>query len=128
MFVHDKAAEEKFLAEGAGVKRHDVMYNDFVIVGPKGDPARAGGSDVAEALRRIATPRRPSSPGATAPAPTRRNCATGRMRGIDLAAVRGDWYKDVGQGMGPALNTASSTECLRADRSRHLASSGIAAT
>src|SRR3954466_2981677 len=56
VFVHDKVAEEKFLAEGFGVKRFDVMYNDFVVIGPKADPARiAGGKDVAEALQKIAT-------------------------------------------------------------------------
>ena len=55
VFVHDKVAEEKFLAEGFGVKRFDVMYNDFVVIGPKADPAHiAGGKDVAEALRKIA--------------------------------------------------------------------------
>src|SRR5438132_6146737 len=60
VFVHDKAAEEKFLSEGFGVKRFDVMYNDFVVVGPKSDRARiAGGGDVIEALRRIAAAKAP---------------------------------------------------------------------
>src|SRR5881275_3222508 len=54
VFVHDRAAEEKFLAEGFGVKRFDVMYNDFVVIGPKRDPARAAGHDVGDAFRKIA--------------------------------------------------------------------------
>src|ERR1700730_15124998 len=58
VFVHDKPAETKFLSEGFGVKRYDVMYNDFVVVGPKADPAHiAGGKDVADALRKIAETR-----------------------------------------------------------------------
>ncbi|MBP7422399.1 MAG: substrate-binding domain-containing protein, partial [Sulfuritalea sp.] len=54
VFVHDKAAEEKFIAEGFGVKRQEVMYNDFVVIGPKADPAKAAGKDILEGLRRIA--------------------------------------------------------------------------
>ena len=70
VFVHDRAAEEKFVAEEFGVRRIDVMHNDFVVVGPTSDPARAAGKDVAEALRR-------SSRAATVPAPMRRSCARG---------------------------------------------------
>ena len=78
VFVHDKAAEEKFVAEGFATKRQEVMYNDFVIVGPKADPAKATGQDVLEACAASPPPRLPSSRAATAPARMRRSCATGR--------------------------------------------------
>ena len=103
-FVHDKVAEEKFLAEGYGVRRHDVMYNDFVIVGPASDPAHAKGHDVVEALTRIAAARQPFA-------------SRGDKSGTDAAekrfwkmadiVPRGAWYRETGSGMGPALNTAA---------------------
>jgi len=103
-FVHDKVAEEKFLAEGWGVKRYDVMYNDFVIVGPKSDPANAKGHDVVAALKKIAEAKAPF-------------CSRGDKSGTDAAekrywkaagiAPKGDWYRETGSGMGPTLNTAS---------------------
>src|SRR5882672_7750721 len=108
-FVHARAAEEKFVAEGSGVKRLPVMYNDFVLVGPKSDPAKiAGGKDILEALRKIKT--------ATAPFVSRGDRSgthmaeldLWKMTGIDIAKDKGPWYRDTGQGMGPALNTASS--------------------
>jgi len=108
-FVHAKSAEEKFIAEGYGVKRFPVMYNDFVLVGPKSDPAKiAGGKDILEALRKIKT--------ATAPFVSRGDRSgthmaeldLWKMTGIDIAKDKGPWYRDTGQGMGPALNTASS--------------------
>jgi tungstate transport system substrate-binding protein len=109
VFVHDKAAEETFLAEGAGVKRHDVMYNDFVVVGPKDDPAGAAGSDVTQALRRIADAKAPFVSRGDRSGTHAAELRYWKDAGIDLGAVRGAWYKDVGQGMGPALNTASAT-------------------
>jgi tungstate transport system substrate-binding protein len=123
VFVHDKLAEEKFLAEGFGVKRFDVMYNDFVVIGPKADPAHiAGGKDVAEALRKIA---------ATKSAFVSRGDRSGtheaelrlwKVAGVDLAAVKGDWYREIGQGMGAALNMASSANAyLISDRGTWLA-------
>ena len=107
VFVHDQAVEEKFVAEGFGVKRQEVMYNDFVIVGPKSDPAKAAGKDVLQGLRRIAE--------ATAPLISRGDRSGThaaelrywREAGLDLTAIKGDWYKEIGQGMGPALNAAS---------------------
>jgi len=117
VFVHDRGAEEEFVAAGAGVRREPVMYNDFVVIGPQSDPARAKGADVLEALRRIA--------GAKAPFISRgdRSGTHGaelrywREAGVDPAAIRGDWYKEVGQGMGPALNTASAANAyVLADR------------
>jgi tungstate transport system substrate-binding protein len=108
VFVHDKTAEEKFVAEGFALKRHEVMYNDFVIVGPKSDPAKAAGRDVHEALRRIA-----ATKAAFVSRGDRSGTHAAELRywkdaGVDLlTAVQGDWYKEVGQGMGPALNTGS---------------------
>ena len=109
VFVHAKAAEEKFIAEGYGVKRLPVMYNDFVLVGPKPDPAKIGsGRDILEALRKIK--------GAAALFVSRGDrsgthmaeLALWKQSGIDIAADKGPWYRDTGQGMGPALNSASS--------------------
>jgi tungstate transport system substrate-binding protein len=107
VFVHDEAAEEKFVTEGSGVQRQEVMYNDFVVAGPKDDPAKARGNDVVEGFRRIAA--------ATAPFISRGDKSgthAAELRywknaGIDPATIRGDWYKEIGQGMGPALNAAS---------------------
>jgi len=109
VFVHTKAAEEKFIAEGYGVKRLPVMYNDFVLVGPKSDPAKiAGGKDILEALRKVK--------GATAPFVSRGDrsgthmaeLALWKSSGIEIEKEKGPWYRDTGQGMGPALNSASS--------------------
>lgn len=111
-FVHDKAAEEKFVAEGFGVERREVMYNDFVLVGPKGDPAKTAGKDILEGLRRIA-----AVDAAARPAFISRGDKSGthaaelrywKMAGLDLERIKGGWYRDTGSGMGPALNMASS--------------------
>lgn len=107
VFVHDQAAEEKFVGEGFGVKRQEVMYNDFVILGPKGDPAKASGKDVLEGLRRIAGTKAPFISRGDRSGTHAAELRYWKDAGIDLAAVRGDWYKEIGQGMGPALNTAS---------------------
>jgi tungstate transport system substrate-binding protein len=123
VFVHARAAEEKFLAEGQGVKRYPVMYNDFVLIGPQGDPARIGGSkDILAALRRVEA--------AQAPFVSRGDRSGTHMAELDLwkaAAVdidrrKGPWYRDTGQGMGPALNTAASMGAyVLADRGTWLA-------
>jgi tungstate transport system substrate-binding protein len=107
VFVHDKAAEEKFVAEGHGPKRLEVMYNDFVIVGPRYDPARASGRDVVEGLRRIAAAKAGFISRGDRSGTHAAELRYWKDAGVDLAAVRGDWYKEIGQGMGPALNTAS---------------------
>jgi tungstate transport system substrate-binding protein len=110
VFVHDRPAEEKFLAEGFSVRRFDVMYNDFVIVGPKADPAHIAGSrDVTAALHAIA-----ASQSAFISRGDRSGTHEAELRlwkeaGIDLSAVKGSWYREIGQGMGPALNMASAT-------------------
>ena len=111
-FVHDKAAEEKFVAEGSGVERKEVMYNDFVLVGPKADPAKTAGKDILEGLRRIA-----GMDAASRPPFVSRGDRSGthaaelrywKAAGVDLDKVKGTWYRDTGSGMGPSLNMASS--------------------
>ena len=107
VFVHDKEAELKFLAEGKSTKRLDVMYNDFVIVGPKNDPAKAKGKDVLEGLRRIAATKEPFISRGDRSGTHAAELRYWKDAGVDVAASKGDWYKEIGQGMGPALNMAS---------------------
>jgi tungstate transport system substrate-binding protein len=123
VFVHAKAAEEKFVAEGNGVKRQPVMYNDFVLIGPKSDPAKiAGGKDILEALRRIKDARAPFVSRGDRSGTHMAEIALWKQAGTDLAAEKGPWYRDTGQGMGPALNTASSMNgYILADRATWLA-------
>jgi len=118
VFVHDKPAEEKFLGEGFATKRYDVMYNDFIIVGPKADPAHiAGGKDVADALRKIATAKAPFISRGDRSGTHEAELRLWKIAGIDVAATKGDWYREIGQGMGPALNMASSANAyLLSDR------------
>jgi tungstate transport system substrate-binding protein len=104
VFVHDKAAEEKFLAEGFGVERFDVMYNDFVIVGPKSDPAGARGSDVEAALRKIAASKAPFASRADKSGTNAAELRYWKEAGIE---PKGEWYRETGSGMGPTLNTAA---------------------
>jgi len=110
VFVHDQAAEEKFVAEGFGLKRLPVMYNDFVIVGPKADPAGVRGSDVVAALKKLA--------GSANASFISRGDKSGthaaelrywKLAGIDLAGAKPAGYKECGCGMGPALNIAASS-------------------
>jgi tungstate transport system substrate-binding protein len=123
VFVHAKSAEEEFLREGHGVQRFPVMYNDFVIVGPKSDPVGiAGGADAPEALRKIKS---------ASAAFVSRGDRSGThiaevnlwtMAGVDIAKEKGPWYRETGQGMGPALNTASAMNAyLLSDRATWLA-------
>jgi tungstate transport system substrate-binding protein len=116
-FVHDKTAEEKFVAEGFGVKRQEVMYNDFVIIGPKADPAKAGGKDILEALRRIEGTKAPFVSRGDKSGTHAAELRYWKAAGIDVEAKKGTWYRDTGTGMGPALNTASSMNAyILADR------------
>jgi tungstate transport system substrate-binding protein len=107
VFVHDPEAEEQFLAEGFSTKRQLVMYNDFVIVGPRSDPAKAGGKDVLAALRAIGKAKSPFISRGDRSGTNTAELRYWKDAGLDLAAVKGDWYKEIGQGMGPTLNTAS---------------------
>jgi tungstate transport system substrate-binding protein len=123
VFVHAKSAEEAFVREGHGVRRFPVMYNDFVLIGPKSDPAGiAGGNDTLDALRKVKT---------ASAAFVSRGDHSGThiaevnlwtMAGVDIAKDKGPWYRETGQGMGPALNTASSMNAyLLGDRATWLA-------
>jgi tungstate transport system substrate-binding protein len=117
VFVHDTAAEEKFVAEGFATKRQDVMYNDFVIVGPRSDPAKTAGKDVLEGLRRIVAARAPFISRGDRSGTHAAELRYWKDAGIDLNAAKGEWYKEIGQGMGPALNTASAQNAyVLADR------------
>src|SRR5687767_7318893 len=123
VFVHAKSAEEEFLREGHGVQRFPVMYNDFVLIGPRADPARIVDSDdTLDALRKI------KDAGAAFVSRGDRSgthiaeVALWTMAGIDIEKGKGAWYRETGQGMGPALNTASSMNAyLLADRASWLA-------
>ncbi|HEX2726434.1 MAG TPA: substrate-binding domain-containing protein [Beijerinckiaceae bacterium] len=107
VFVHDKDAEQKFLVEGFATTRQDVMYNDFVIAGPRADPAKAAGKDVLEGLRRVANARAPFISRGDRSGTHAAELRYWKDAGVDLAAIKADWYKEIGQGMGPTLNTAS---------------------
>jgi tungstate transport system substrate-binding protein len=111
VFVHAKSAEEKFLAEGFGVKRYPVMYNDFVLIGPQSDPAAVKGTtDIVAALKTLKD---------KGVAFISRGDRSGthiaelnlwKLAGIDIATEKGPWYKEIGQGMGAALNTAAAAD------------------
>ena len=108
VFVHDRAAEERFVLEGFGGPRRHVMFNDFVITGPAADPARiAGLGDTVEALRRIATARAPFVSRGDRSGTHAAELRLWQLAGVDPATGRGQWYREIGQGMGPALNTAA---------------------
>ena len=107
VFVHAKPAEEKFLAEGFGVKRYPVMYNDFILVGPKNDPAGINGSkDIVAALKTIAAKQAPFVSRGDRSGTHQAELALWKVAGIDIAATKGPWYREIGQGMGAALNTS----------------------
>jgi tungstate transport system substrate-binding protein len=119
VFVHDRPAEDKFMAEGQGVKRFDVMYNDFVIVGPKSDSAHIGGDkDVVDALRKIAAVKTPFISRGDHSGTHEAELRLWKQAGIDVGtAAKDGWYREIGQGMGPALNMAASSNAyLLSDR------------
>jgi len=111
VFVHAKSAEEKFLAEGEGVKRSPVMYNDFVLIGPKSDPAGIKGmKDVAKALKTIKDKQADFiSRGDRSGTHFAELALWNKDAGIDIEKEKGPWYKSIGQGMGAALNTAGAS-------------------
>ena len=118
VFVHARSAEEKFIAEGHGVKRFPVMYNDFVLVGPKADPAKvAGGRDILEALRKVKDANAPFVSRGDRSGTHMAELALWKQAGVDIEKEKGPWYRDTGQGMGAALNSASSMSAyILADR------------
>ncbi len=107
VFVHAKPQEENFLKEGFGVKRFDVMYNDFVLIGPKSDPAGVKGKDIATALKAIEAKGAPFVSRGDRSGTHAAELALWIIAGIDIATAKGSWYREIGQGMGAALNTAS---------------------
>jgi tungstate transport system substrate-binding protein len=108
VFVHDKIAEEKFVADGFAVKRLEVMYNDFVLVGPRIDPAKvAGGKDILAAYKNIAATQAPFASRGDKSGTHGAELRLWKDAGVDPATGRGAWYRETGSGMGPTLNTAS---------------------
>lgn len=108
LLVHAKPAEEKFVAEGFGVKRSDVMYNDFVIVGPKSDPAGIKGlSDAPLALRKIADSKAPFASRGDDSGTHKKERALWKMAEVDIGEASGSWYRETGSGMGATLNAAA---------------------
>ena len=123
VFVHAKAAEEKFLSEGFGVKRYPVMYNDFVLIGPANDPAGIKGSkDIVASLKAIRGRAAPFISRGDRSGTHIAELALWTAAGINIDADKGAWYKSIGQGMGAALNTASASDAyVLADRGTWLA-------
>ncbi len=110
VFVHAKSAEEKFLSEGYGVKRYPVMYNDFILVGPKSDPAGVKGTkDVVAGLKTLKQKEAPFISRGDKSGTHLAEVGLWKAAGIDIAVDKGPWYKEIGQGMGAALNTASAS-------------------
>ena len=108
VFVHDKPAELKWLAEGNGVKRYPVMYNDFVLIGPKADPAHvAGAKDIAVALDRIAAAKAAFVSRGDKSGTYAAELRLWKAARVDIVKAKGPWYRETGSGMGPALNTAA---------------------
>jgi tungstate transport system substrate-binding protein len=108
LFVHHKASEEQFVADGFGLERHDVMYNDYVIVGPASDPAGVKGSkDVVDAMAKIAGAEAPFASRGDDSGTNKAELALWQEAGIDVAGASGSWYRETGSGMGPTLNTAA---------------------
>jgi tungstate transport system substrate-binding protein len=118
VFVHARGQEEKFVADGFGVKRSPVMYNDFVLIGPKSDPAKVNGSkDIAAALVKIKNAGAAFISRGDKSGTHSAELNLWKIAGVDIAKDKGPWYRDIGQGMGAALNTASASNAyVLADR------------
>jgi tungstate transport system substrate-binding protein len=118
VFVHAKSQEEKFVADGFGVKRNPVMYNDFVLIGPKSDPAGVkGGKDIVAALKKIKDKGASFISRGDKSGTHSAELNLWKVADIDIAKDKGPWYKEIGQGMGAALNTASASNAyVLADR------------
>jgi tungstate transport system substrate-binding protein len=123
VFVHDTAAEEQFVAQGYGVERRQVMYNDFVLVGPVSDPAKIGGSrDAPRALATIAAAKAPFVSRGDRSGTHAAELRLWAAAGIDIATQKGSWYRETGAGMGATLNVASAMDAyVLADRGTWLA-------
>jgi tungstate transport system substrate-binding protein len=123
IFVHARAKEEKFVEDGFGVRRLDVMYNDFVLIGPRSDPAGIKGTlDIAAALTSIQSKHAAFVSRGDKSGTHFAELALWKAAGVDFAAMKGPWYKEIGQGMGAALNTASAMDAyVLSDRATWLA-------
>ena len=111
LFVHHKPSEEQFVAAGFGVQRHDVMYNDFVIVGPRADPAGIRGmTDASAALTQVATRQAVFVSRGDDSGTHKLEMSLWQAAGVNPAAASGSWYREVGAGMGATLNTASAMD------------------
>ena len=108
VFVHDKTKELAMVKAGDFVNRHDVMYNDFVVVGPKGDPAKVGGSkDVVASLKKIANAKAPFASRGDKSGTHAAELRLWKAAAVDPASGKGSWYRETGSGMGATLNTAA---------------------
>jgi tungstate transport system substrate-binding protein len=117
LFVHDQVAEEKFVADGFGLPRRPVMYNDFVVVGPKADPAGVRGKDVVAGLKKLAAGASPFVSRGDKSGTHAAELRYWKAAGVDVPALRVAGYKECGCGMGPALNIAASAQAyVLADR------------
>lgn len=122
VLVHDQAAEQRFVAEGFGLQRRPVMYNDFVLIGPKNDPAGVRGQDIAAALSRLAAASAPFISRGDRSGTHAAELRFWRAAGIGPAAAKPAGYRECGCGMGPALNMASASNAyVLADRGTWLA-------
>jgi tungstate transport system substrate-binding protein len=122
VFVHAKSAEEKFLAEGWSLKRYPVMYNDFVLIGPQSDPAGIKGRDIVTALQTIKAKSAPFISRGDRSGTHIAELDLWKAAGIDIAAEKASWYREIGQGMGAALNMASASNAyVLSDRGTWLA-------
>ncbi len=108
VFVHDKVKELALVKEGVFVNRHDVMYNDFVVIGPKTDPAKVGGSkDVTGSMKKIAEAKTPFASRGDKSGTHAAELRLWKAAGVDPASGKGSWYRETGSGMGATLNTAA---------------------
>jgi len=108
VFVHARPLEEKFVSEGHGVQRFEVMYNDFLLVGPKSDPAKVGGTrDIVAALQKIKAAQAPFTSRGDKSGTHFAEVELWKAAGTDISKEKGPWYRETGSGMGPTLNTAS---------------------
>jgi tungstate transport system substrate-binding protein len=108
LLVHDRIGEDKFVADGNGIDRRDVMFNDFVLVGPKVDPAHVRGlKDAKEALKRIALAHAPFASRGDDSGTNRLELRLWKAAGMDVQSAGGGWYRELGSGMGATLNTSA---------------------
>jgi tungstate transport system substrate-binding protein len=111
VFVHDRSAELAFVERGFGIDRREVMYNDFILVGPASDPARVeGGNDVVAALRKIADAKAPFVARGDDSGTSKAELRFWKEAGLDPKTISTGWYRDTGSGMGPTLNTTAAMD------------------